>query len=127
MWRRDALIALCALVVACADPAPAEAPAPEADHAQAEAGVRALFAAIARSDCDMLATTLTSVHSRPDCETFVQDQNANQFRLVEILGSATDGRDHSAVIVRTRVSRGGHLRVVLVRANYAEGRWTFAF
>jgi hypothetical protein len=126
MWRRDALIGVCLLVVACADPQ-APVAGPEADHAQAEAGVRELFAAIARSDCDALATTLSSVHSRPDCETFVQDQNANQFRLVEILGSATDGRDHSAVIVRTRVSRGGHLRVVLVRATYTEGRWTFAF
>jgi hypothetical protein len=91
----------------------------------AEETVLRFFAALPSEDCAVLEPLLaTGGRARP-CEQTVRELREHGVSLVGILGSAVDGRDSEAVIVRARVARDGEVRKEpwLLRVEWQAGKW----
>jgi len=95
----------------------------------AEAAVRHFFAVLPGEDCQVLAPLLATGGSARPCVETVRELRAHGLALVEIVGSAVDGRDAEAVIVRARVSHGGRERPApwLLRVEQQGGTWRVRF
>ncbi len=95
----------------------------------AEAAVRHFFAVLPGEDCRVLAPLLATGGSARPCVETVRELRAHGLALVEIVGSAVDGRDAEAVIVRARVAHGGRERAApwLLRVEQQGGTWRVRF
>lgn len=97
--------------------------------AAAEETVRRFFAALPSEDCAVLEPLLATGGSARPCVETVRELREHGFSLVGITGSAVDGRDPEAVIVRARVARNGVERQEpwLLRVERQAGAWRVRF
>jgi hypothetical protein len=94
---------------------------PSLDEAQAQ--VRAFFAAAAKDDC----ATVQRLIDLKDCAEYLRTWHEDGISLVEVQGASRDGRDARAVIVRVRMQTKGRQRDLLVRATKDGERWRLLF
>lgn len=121
--------ALATSLAACSRCAPTDAaatrPAPAPEHlAAGRASVERLFRAVAERDCTTTRELLLRIDSEEACTELFHEWEEHDMTLVEILGVTADGRDRSAVIVRTRLRRAGSVAETLIRATPRADGWT---
>jgi hypothetical protein len=124
MKRRRAGVRACWLVLAALGCSSASSKTQAAEET-----VRRFFAALPSEDCAVLEPLLATGGSARPCEETVRELNEHGFSLVAISGSAVDGRDAEAVIVRARVARDGEERKEpwLLRVERQAGAWRVRF
>lgn len=95
----------------------------------AEETVRRFFAALPSEDCAVLEPLLATGGSARPCEETVRELREHGFSLRGIAGSAVDGRDSEAVLVRARVAQDGKERKApwLLRVERQAGTWRVRF
>jgi len=111
LWGGWALLAL----VACA---PSDAGKREA----ARDVVERFFTALPSRDCAGVGALLAVPAS---CPALMEDLHAQGLALVEVMEVRVDGREPDAVLVRTRVSRGGRVneQPLLLRVEHHPDGW----
>jgi hypothetical protein len=100
---------------------------PDAErHAAARDVVGRFFAALPSGDCAVLGPLLTAPGA---CPELVTDLGAQGLSLVAVLEVKADGRDPNALLVRTRVARGGavHEQPLLLRVERRPDGWRLRF
>lgn len=92
---------------------------------QAQATVRAFFAALPEGDCETLAPLLATGGSAKPCEDTVRELREHGLELVEVLEATVDGRDSNAVLVQAKLARDGSVRAepFILRVERQDGGW----
>ncbi len=96
---------------------------PESEEAQAS--VRAFFAALPARDCPVLGPLLAMGGSARPCEDTVRELHEHGMQLVDIVDATVDGRNPDAVLVRARLARDGAVRAepYVLRVERQDGGW----
>lgn len=92
-------------------------PDPESLVPPARDAVLLYFDAAARGDCPALIELRSRPMTPEECEDHVHVFQGSRTRLLSIEDAKVDGRDRSAVLVKTRLEFGGKERSWLMRVE----------
>jgi len=103
---------------------PAESlPARDALKTGAEQATRQFFTAVEANDCPSVLLFSSKKSTTADCQDFIRHWNGAQMKFLGIVDSTIDGRNHRAIIVKTRVQKRSRKKTTLVRVLYNKGKW----